>query len=149
MSKDVREFAKLVGNDAELQNRIAAAAEQYEGEHTDQAVFQAILDPIAKEQGFDLSWEDLEQYAQELLSNEIELDEDELDQIAAGAQDPNPNKDPNQKNERGGVGITSCIKVGVGVGTTLHEDGNRTYCIFIGGGKTSGIGICLSKGWGC
>ncbi len=142
MSKDAREFVRLFNTDAELQERVAAAAENYEGEQTDQAVFEAVVDPIAKEAGFELTWEEFEQFGQELLASKQELDEDELDQIAAGEK-------RDDEEGVGGAGFTSCVKVGVGFGSTLHEDGNRTICLVIGGGKTSGIGICLGSGWGC
>ncbi len=61
MSQDnAKKFMDLIRNDVELQKKVTAAMDVFTGDSKDEkAVFEAIIAPIAKEAGYDFSFEDM------------------------------------------------------------------------------------------
>ncbi len=79
----VKEFMGLVNKDEELQKKVKEAAKAYTGDKADEkAAFEAVLAPVAKEAGYDFTYEELA----ELVKNvsEDELSEAELTAAAGG-----------------------------------------------------------------
>ena len=67
----------------ELQDKINAAIEGYTGDSSNKkAMFEAVVVPIAKEAGFDISWEEIEGSA------DGELSADALKSFAGGIKWP-------------------------------------------------------------
>ena len=84
MSKEnAQNFMKMIGEGGELQDKVKAAVESYTGNKLDpKEVFDNVLAPIAKEKGFDISFDD----AKEVLgiSGDGELSADALKSFAGG-----------------------------------------------------------------
>ncbi|MCR5399500.1 MAG: Nif11-like leader peptide family RiPP precursor [Lachnospiraceae bacterium] len=79
----VKEFIELVNKDNDLQKKVKAGMDAYTGDKTDErAVFESVLAPIAKEAGFDLSYEDMVEVAKS--SGDGELSDEELAAVAGG-----------------------------------------------------------------
>ena len=77
-----KKFMDQLAGDKALQEKLAAALNAFAGNKSDEkAVFETVLAPIAKEAGFDFSYEDM--LAASNASGE--LSDDELDQVAGGA----------------------------------------------------------------
>ena len=78
-----KKFMDQLAGDKALQEKLAAAAAAFAGDKSDEkAVFEAVLAPIAKEAGFEFSYEDTVAAA----NASGELSDDELDQVAGGAK---------------------------------------------------------------
>ena len=84
MSKDIKEFVEMIKNDTAVQEKIKKAVEGYTGDKTDEAVWEAVLAPIASEAGFDVTLNDYMAYVDEIKASG-ELSDDEMAQIAGGA----------------------------------------------------------------
>ncbi len=109
---------KLLNSDGELQKKVEAAAESFSGDRTDEkAVFEAVIGPVAKENGYDFTYEDVVE-----LAEDGELSEDEL--IAAAGGD------------------AYCFLVGAGNGVGAHEGGVGA-CKYVGIGF--GLIITMKK----
>lgn len=116
MKEDFKKFIEFAKTDETIQKKLKEAGQNYTGEQTEEAVFSAIIEPIAREAGFDLSIDDIKQTVQE-------LNLDEMDQVAGGE----------------GSGGWVCLVVGVGFGR--HENTDDS-CLVIG----TGLGACMSSG---
>ncbi|MBQ9030241.1 MAG: Nif11-like leader peptide family natural product precursor [Parasporobacterium sp.] len=97
MNKDAERFMELLKTDKALQDKIAAAAESYAGDKTQEAVFQNVTLPVAEEAGFHFTFDELEEYLVQQKGSVQTLDMDEMDQVAGGTMG-------------GGVGITVCAQ---------------------------------------
>ncbi len=79
----VKEFMELINKDEELQKKVKAAAEFYTGDKADEkAVFEAVLAPVAKDKGYDFTYEELAELAKRV--SDSELSEEELTMAAGG-----------------------------------------------------------------
>ena len=127
--ENVKKFMELLKRDEELQKKVKEATEAYTGEKTDEkAVFDAVLAPIAKEAGYEFSFEDAEELAK--TSGDDELSEDEA-AAAAG----------------GGWRNNACFIIGFTVDTDSWEVVDETIvgnCIYMGAGACRGIGVGFS-----
>ena len=127
--ENVKKFMELLKRDEELQKKVKEATEAYTGDKTDEkAVFDAVLAPIAKEAGYEFSFEDAEELAK--TSGDDELSEDEA-AAAAG----------------GGWRNNACFIIGFTVDTDSWEIVNETIvgdCIYFGAGACKGIGVGFS-----
>ncbi len=119
MIKDnIKGFMKLMNSDEELQKQLKAAAESFSGDRTDEkAVFEAVIAPIAKEKGYDFTYEDMVELAESAEAGE--LSEDELTTAAGG----------------GGTAAV-CTFIGAGTGVGVSNIG-------VGACKVVGVGF----GW--
>ena len=78
-----KKFIEILNKDEELQKKVKAATEAYTGDKTDEkAVFDAVLAPVAKEAGYDFSFEDMIELAKS--SGEGEISDDEAAAVAGG-----------------------------------------------------------------
>ena len=107
---------ELMKTDVELQKKVKAAMDAYTGEKTDaKTVFDEVLAPIAKEIGYECSYEDVEALARP--SGDEELSEDEVAMVAGGGKGA------------GGGNVGFCIVLGFGEGDT---SGNYAKCDYVG-----------------
>ena len=135
MNEDIRKLQKLLLTDEDFQNKLKAAAEAYDGEQTEEAVFNGVLVPLAAEYGITATFDEYKEYMSglnELEISELELSEEEMSQIAGG------------KPDGGGLGVTDCKGVGGGVGA-LGSSGGAGICALVGIGW--GRQACITGGW--
>lgn len=120
MNKDLEKFRELFLTDETFQKKLKDAAESYTGEQDEEAVFNAVLVPLAAEYGITATFDEFKDYISS-LNTDAEMTKDELQQVAGG--------------KTGGLGIEGCYVIGGGTG--------------VGGGDGSG-GACLliGVGWG-
>lgn len=77
--ESAKNFMAEISKGGVLQDKINAALESYTGDSSDKkARFEAVVIPIAKEAGFDISWEEIEGSA------DGELSADALKSFAGG-----------------------------------------------------------------
>ena len=126
--KESKKFAELMRTDESFQAKLKSAAETYSGEKTEEAVFNGVLLPVAKEYGISVSYEELHDYISKLAHTDEIMDKDELTQIVGG--------------KGGGLGGGYCKYVGVGAGGA-GGDGEGFGCIVLGFGTTYG---CIGEG---
>lgn len=120
MKEDLQKFLDLVKTDEALQKKLEEAVSGYDGEQTEEAVFEAIIIPAAKEAGFSFTMDEYKQSVQE-------LDLNEMAQVSGG----------------GGYGacFAGCAIIGVGLGGAGGKDDNmKSY----GGTACAAVGL----GWG-
>ena len=109
--ENAKKFMELLNKDEELQKKVKAATEAYTGDKTDEeAVFGAVLSPIAKDAGYEFSFEDMVEIAKS--SGQGEISDDEAAAVAGGD--------------------TYCFLVGAGQGAGRNEDGHCGACKFLG-----------------
>lgn len=130
MNEDLKKFSDLMLNDEEFQKKLAEAASNYKGEQTEKAVFEGIVDPLAKEYGVNITCEDFMEAITQAASADGELINDELAQVAGGS-------------DFGGLGANACSIIGAGIGATTTPD-HTSSCFIIGVGDH--IGACFSEG---
>jgi len=83
--ENVKAFYEALKTDTELQAKVNAADQAYNGDAADEAAAIAdILLPIAKEAGFDFTVEELLEF-ENAAAPEGEFTEDELETVAGGA----------------------------------------------------------------
>jgi hypothetical protein len=106
--ENLKKFYEKVNGDEELQKKIKALADSYTGDKSDEkAAFEAVIAPIAKEAGYEFTYEEAMEAAEEAEDGEITEDE-----AAAAA---------------GGFAV--CWVVGGGTG-----DSYTTVCKYVGFG---------------
>lgn len=82
---DLLKFKELLNSDAEFQEKLRKAAEEYTGEQDEKAVFENLLSPLAQEYGLSATYEEFKEYIDGFSGGaEGELSEDELEQVAGG-----------------------------------------------------------------
>ena len=128
MNEGIKKFEELLRTDESFQTKLKAAVESYAGENTEEAVFNGVLLPVAKEYGISVSYEELHDYISNLAHTGEIMDKDELTQIVGG--------------KGGGLGGGYCKYVGVGAGGA-GGDGGGFGCVVIGFGTTYG---CIGEG---
>ena len=131
MENNVKKFLDAVNNDEALQKKVTQTLQAYTGEKTDKAVWEAVLQPLAREAGCDIPFEAFQAYAEEKKGVQ-ELSPDEFAQVAGGGHD-----------NGGGIGITGCKVFGFGLGISAGSE-SGAGCLFIGlgWGRTS----CITLG---
>jgi len=122
MKEDFKKFIELVQADESLQKKLEEGVKSYTGEESEEAAFNAIVVPIAKEAGFDISLDDMKE-------SMVELNPEEMQQVAGG--------------ETGGLGALACYGIGVGYGVNK----NSTACWFFGFGEKTTM-ACVREGYG-
>ena len=123
MNEGLKKFEELMKTDAAFQEKLKAAMESYTGEQTEEAVFDAVLVPLAKEYGISASFEEYKEYANHISGEDRELNEDEVNQVAGGGKG-------------GGFGLSACAIIGIGAGGAGSESGGACAVIGAGYGKT-------------
>jgi len=124
MNEGFRKFEELLKNDTAFQEKLKSAVESYKGEQTEEAVFEGVLVPVAKEYGIAASFEEFKEYTDHLTNADRELSEDEVNQVAGGGKG-------------GGFGLTACAVIGIGAGAGAgSESGGACAVIGAGYGKT-------------
>lgn len=132
--ENVREFMEFLNRDEELQKKLKTATEAYTGDKTDEkAVFEAVIVPIAKEAGYEFSFEDVEELAK--ASGVDELSEDELAAVAGGGY---------ILNACGGLGITYDNDTGEAIDSNVHGFGCSEA---LGGATACFKGLGIGFGW--
>ncbi len=88
MSKEnAQNFIKMISEGGELQSKVKAAVENYTGNKLDpKEVFDNVLATIAKEKGFDISFDDAKEFLG--ISGDGELSADALKSFAGGIKWP-------------------------------------------------------------
>ncbi len=131
--EDLKKFHELITTDPEFQEKFKAAAEKYDGEPDEEAVFEKVVLPLGKEHGLSATYDEFRDYIEAVASGaengELagELSEDELTQVAGG--------------KGGGAGIGKCAIFGVGIGVGGADTPH-------GSGSHFGVGICIGIGAG-
>jgi len=127
MKEDLVKFLELVKTDEALQKKLEEAAKNYTGEQTNEAVFNTVIVPVAKEAGYDITLDDMTQFVHE-------LNPDEMGQVAGGYG--------------AGIGGQICFILGIGGGGNLSQDkdGSMSGGLCAGFGLGSGISGCLVYG---
>ena len=128
MNEGIKKFEELLKTDESFKAKLQAAAEAYTGEENEEAVFNGVLLPVAKEYGISASYEELKDYIGNLASTDEIMDEEELKQIAG--------------SKGGGFGAGVCYGVGIGWGAA-GGDGGSVACIVVGHGTKY---CCLGEG---
>ncbi len=84
MSKEnVMKFEERVAKEKELQEKLEAAANAYEGDKSDEkAVFEAVIAPVAKDAGLEFTFEEASEAHK--TSQDGELDLAEMKSVAGG-----------------------------------------------------------------
>ena len=128
MNKDLEKFKELLMTDEAFQKMLKDKVEAYNGEQTEEAVFNNVLVPVIKEYGITITLEELKEYAASMANTDIE---DELSQVSGG--------------QSGAYGIFggTCIVAGVGLGGSIGKEGG-IICVMVGAGW--GNSNCLGKG---
>lgn len=130
MKKDFEKLMELVKTDEGFQKKLEQTCVAYDGEKTEEAVFNNVLIPLAKEAGLSISFDDLKQCVQELNT-------DEMSQVAGGEGGP-------------GLGIVGCSSLGFGIGGVGKGNpdpdapGCFGGCIVVGYGQ--GVSGCIIFG---
>jgi len=83
MSEGIKKFEELMKTDEVFKEKLKKAMDSYDGEKTQEAIFDAVLTPLAEEYGISATIEELKQY-----SECQELSEDEMNQVAGGVFKP-------------------------------------------------------------
>jgi len=88
MSKEsAQNFMKMIGEGGELQDKVKAAVESYSGNKTDpKEVFDNVISPIAKEKGFDITFDDAKEFLG--IAGDGELSVETLKNTAGGLKWP-------------------------------------------------------------
>ena len=120
--EDLNKFRELLFADTDFQEKLAKKAEAYTGDKSEEAVFENVLLPLAKEYGLSATYDEYKEYTAAFAGVAgSELSDDELAQVAGG------------KVNGGGIGGMSCAGLGTGLG---------------GGGGAKGGGLCGGIGFG-
>lgn len=125
MKDDFQRFVECIKTDEALQKKLEEEAKNYDGEMTEEAVFEEILVPVAKGAGFSFTMDDAQRSLQELSL-------EEMDQVVGGG------------GLGAGVCAFSCKKIGTGIGVGLG-DGAGAFCLIVGFG--GGEITCLTAGY--
>ena len=122
MNNSVKLFLGKIHSDEELYARVMEESKAYTGEKTDEAVWDSIMAPIAKETGYDITLEDYKAYVNEIKASE-ELSEDEMQAVAGGLSfcfivgfGSNPETGNGCRKPMEEEGLGACAYVGVGFG---------------------------------
>ena len=128
MNEGIKKFEELLRTDESFQTKLKAAVEAYTGEDNEEAVFNGVIIPVAKEYGISASYEEVKEYIRNLSYTDEIVSEDELKQIAGG--------------KGGGFGAGVCFGVGIGWGVACGDDGT-VACIVVGHGTKY---CCIGEG---
>ena len=93
--ENAKRFLEKISEDEVLRNKLAERTEAYQGDLRDEkAVFDAVTGPLAKEAGFDISYEDMLNLADNKNNKKgklgKKLSDDELLMVAGGVDQPMP-----------------------------------------------------------
>ncbi len=116
---NVMKFEELLRSSEELQAKLRSATEAFAGDKTDeQAVFEAIIAPLAEEAGLPFTYDE----AKALAEAGTSLDDEELEAAVGGGE------------TWGGQPESSCIFIGLGVGgdACSSEHGGAGACLGLG-----------------
>jgi len=83
MNNGLEKFRELVLTDKEFQTKLKNSLKVYNGEQTEEDVFNTVLVPLAAEYGITATYEEFHTYIEE-LANDQELNTDEIAQISGG-----------------------------------------------------------------
>ena len=128
MNKDLEKFKELIMTDESFQNKLKDRVEAYNGEQTEEAVFNNVILPVIEEYGITITLEDLKEYAASMEDTDIV---DELSQVSGG------------ESSAYGIFGGTCIGAGVGLGGSFGKEGG-IICVVVGAGW--GNSNCLGKG---
>ena len=133
MISDIQKFWEMMQTDKQVQEKLRAASEAYTGEQTEEAIFEGVLVPVAKEYGISATFEEYKAFLDQLFKSQSQgksqLSEQELEQVAGGSG----------KETNYGVGAVACYGFGVGLGNPTG--------LCVGIGVSDGRqGACMGKG---
>ena len=133
MNEGLKKFKELLLTDQVFQQKLKAAAESYDGEQTEEAVFNNVLIPLASEYGISASYDEYKEFITN--PDNLAMSDEELVQVAGGY------------SKGGGTGGGICAAVGFGVGGAANEEAG-TVCLWIGlgWGNTSCFGVGNAEG---
>ena len=124
MNGGLKKFRELLLTDKEFQKKLRNYMEEYTGEQTEEAVFNAVLVPLAAEYNITAPFDEFRAFI--LSMSDDEMSRDELQQIAGG------------KTAVSGAGASGCYYVGIGIGGIEVDPSNYgSFCVVIGFGKSS------------
>ena len=126
MNKDLEKFRELLLTDEEFRNKLQTAMETYNGEQTEEAVFNTVLIPLAAEYGITATFSEFRDYIDGL--NGTEMSQDELSQVSGGGK---------------GYGAIACELYGLGFGFT---DGSLAGGACFVGGMGIRASVCSGEG---
>lgn len=126
---NAEKLEELLRSDEGLQGKVKAAMEAYEGDRADEkAIFDAVVAPLADEQGLPVTYEEYLEHVSRLTK----LPDDEFDKVAGGgsycfliggsdkpedyACYPEPGEDRSEEDAHGAV---ACGYAGVGFFTNV------------------------------
>lgn len=125
MANNVSLFMKKLSEDENLQKKAAEALKALPADASEADQFNAVVAPLAKEMGLEVTLEDFA-----AMKDELSVSEEELKQTAGGGY---------------GVGLGSCRYVGFGAGANVTSEGGMV-CIVLGLGI--GSTTCALQGSG-
>ena len=123
---DVKAFVELLNTDKTYQEKFEVAAKAYKGEITDEAIWEAVIGPLAADAGYDITFDDYKAYVEGFTKNN-EMSLDELGAVAGG--------------------FSACFLLGFG---SKPETGNGKVFSGVETGYEDWIGACayVGVGWG-
>lgn len=83
MNTGLEKFRELLLTDQDFQEKLKDALLSYNGEKTQEAVFDSILVPLASEYDITASFDEFKTYIEQ-LANDQELSSDEIAQVSGG-----------------------------------------------------------------
>ena len=128
MNEGMEKFRKLLLTDEDFRNKLKEAVESYNGEKTEEAVFNNVVVPLAAQYDITATYEEFQSYQEHLANADTELNQDEVAQIAGG-------------KDIWGAGSEVCYYVGAGCGGTSHG-----ACFLVGGTDGARIETCIIRG---
>ena len=85
--ENVKKFYEQLNGDEELQKKIKALADSYTGDKSDEkASFEAVVAPVAKEAGYEFTYEEATEAVKEAAEGEIP--DDDVANVAGGGVMP-------------------------------------------------------------
>ena len=141
--ENAKKFMELVASDEALQRKLEERTDAYEGDPADErAIFEAIILPVAKEAGFELSYEDMTSLADNKNNKKgklgKKLSDDELMMVAGGVSNVADNtgdgnilsSEDMQANKFKDIikNKEFCIGIGIGIHDEEHWNGGD-HCL--------------------
>ena len=83
MENKVKLFIGKVHTDADIYTKLTEASKSYDGEKTDEAIWENVYGPLAKDLGYDVTFDDFMKYVKGVEESR-ELSLDELENVAGG-----------------------------------------------------------------
>ena len=129
MNEGIKKFAELLNTDEAFRAKLKAAADHYDGEKTEEAIFNNVLVPVAAEYDISVPYEEYREFISQAADQP--LNDKEVLQVAGG------------KFDAGGLGTSVCYVIGTGIGGGVGKNSGGA-CLVLGAGWDKVI--CITAG---